>query len=93
MKKKMTGETLAITVAGNVSDITGMMHGQGDALAQAFRRLKTEAALSAVADAGSANVQPAPSGADELAKFAQMHDQGILTDEEFAAAKRKVLGL
>ena len=30
---------------------------------------------------------------DELQKLAQMHEQGILTDEEFAAAKAKALGI
>lgn len=43
---------------------------------------------------------PAPAAApaggglnDELAKLAQLHQQGILSDEEFAAGKRKLLGL
>jgi hypothetical protein len=29
----------------------------------------------------------------ELQKLAGLHSQGILTDEEFAAAKAKVLGI
>ena len=41
--------------------------------------------------------QPAPPAEDpqmaELQKLAQLHAQGILTDEEFAAAKAKALGL
>jgi hypothetical protein len=32
------------------------------------------------------------STADELAKLKSLHDQGILTDEEFAAQKAKALG-
>ena len=32
------------------------------------------------------------SPADELQRLAELHDQGILTDEEFAQAKAKVLG-
>jgi hypothetical protein len=39
---------------------------------------------------------PAPPADDsmaELQKLAQMHSQGILTDEEFAAAKAKALGI
>jgi hypothetical protein len=38
---------------------------------------------------------PAPVEADpveRLKELAQLHDQGILTDEEFAAQKAKVLG-
>ena len=29
----------------------------------------------------------------ELQRLAQLHDQGVLTDEEFAAAKKKALGI
>ena len=39
----------------------------------------------------AAPIAPAPSAADELTKLAQLHDQGMLTDAEFAAAKAKVL--
>jgi hypothetical protein len=36
---------------------------------------------------------PAPdSDADQLQQLAQMHASGVLTDEEFAAAKAKILG-
>jgi len=41
-------------------------------------------------------VQPSPaspSGVDEVARLAELHAQGILTDDEFTAAKRKALGL
>jgi hypothetical protein len=33
-----------------------------------------------------------PSDADELQQLAQLHASGALTDEEFAAAKAKILG-
>ena len=39
---------------------------------------------------------PAPeavSGADEILKYKQLLDQGILTPEEFAAKKKQLLGL
>lgn len=43
-----------------------------------------------------APVAPAPGGMaqssiDELKQLGQLHDQGVLTDEEFAAQKAKVL--
>lgn len=54
-----------------------------------------------VAPAGyapAAGSPPAPTGgpvaggpADELTRLAQLHDQGALTDEEFAAAKRRAI--
>lgn len=37
--------------------------------------------------------EPNSSVADEISKLKTMLDQGILTDEEFSAAKKKVLGL
>jgi hypothetical protein len=43
-----------------------------------------------------AAVAPAPGGMspeaiEELKQIAQLHDQGVLTDEEFAAQKAKIL--
>ena len=35
----------------------------------------------------------APDVSDELTKLAQLHQQGILTDEEFAAKKAQILGI
>jgi hypothetical protein len=35
----------------------------------------------------------APSISDQLSDIKRLHDQGILTDEEFSAAKAKVLGI
>jgi hypothetical protein len=42
---------------------------------------------------GSGHTAPTPgsSTADELAKIADLHDRGALTDDEFAAAKAKIL--
>jgi len=40
-----------------------------------------------------AQYAPAPaSSADELEHLAQLHTSGVLTDEEFASAKAKVIG-
>ena len=33
-----------------------------------------------------------PSVADQLQQIATLHDQGVLSDDEFAAAKAKILG-
>lgn len=37
-------------------------------------------------------VAPAPSVADELGKLAGLHRQGVLSDQEFAAQKARLLG-
>jgi hypothetical protein len=40
---------------------------------------------------------PAPAPEDDsmaqLQKYAKLHEQGVLTDDEFAAAKAKILGI
>jgi membrane protease subunit (stomatin/prohibitin family) len=36
---------------------------------------------------------PAVDDTAELQNLAQLHNQGVLTDEEFAAAKAKILGI
>lgn len=52
-------------------------------------------AVEAAIAAGSAPtvVQQQASAADELSKYAALRDQGILTEEEFAAKKAQILGL
>ena len=35
----------------------------------------------------------APDSTAELQKLAELHNQGILTDEEFAAKKKQILGI
>ena len=44
----------------------------------------------------NAPLNPAPTSvgsvADELQKLAQLHEQGVLTDSEFSAAKQRLLG-
>jgi len=45
-----------------------------------------------------AQAPPPPPPAEEdpiaqLAQYSKLHDQGVLTDEEFAAAKAKILGI
>ena len=37
--------------------------------------------------------RPEPDVSDELTKLAQLHTQGILTDEEFSAKKAQILGI
>jgi len=49
-----------------------------------------QAAVPAPRDSGD---QPAaPSMTDQLNQLADLHQQGVLTDDEFAAAKAKLLG-
>ena len=62
------------------------------------RAARTAEAIAAQMRSMQAAPAPAPAPAraeddvvDELSKLAQLHESGALTDEEFAAAKKKVL--
>jgi hypothetical protein len=55
-----------------------------------------EQTQAAPRQAAPAPAAPAPAPADstaELERLAKLHDSGALNDEEFAAAKSKLLGL
>ena len=72
-------------------------------LAQAMDQLGIQKQTVTAADqeqgaGGAAPAAPAPAGGgasdlDQLQKLAELHAQGILTDEEFAAKKAQILGL
>ena len=68
----------------------------GAAIAHHERRKADEQAYDeAPADDGQDQAQYAPppaDPADEIEHLAQLHASGALTDEEFAAAKAKILG-
>jgi hypothetical protein len=77
--------------------VAGVAHHRGSQQAQ-----QQDAQQQAAYDAGAAAAQAAPAAAAapaedpqmaQLEHLAQMHNSGILTDEEFAAAKAKALGL
>ena len=54
------------------------------------------AAQAAAAGSTSGRAPAAPAEPDlnaELTQLAQLHDQGILTDEEFSAKKAQILGI
>ncbi len=50
------------------------------------------AAQQPASQPGQADAEGAPPMLDQLARLTTLHDQGALTDEEFAAAKAQVLG-
>ena len=68
---------------------------QSQAEAQAYEQQQAAAAAAPPPQAYA----PAPAAAPEdptvaqLQKLAELHNQGILSDEEFAAAKAKALGI
>ena len=61
--------------------------------AVAHHRGRTRRRAAAEQPEEPAQYAPAPAdAADELEHLAQLHASGVLTDEEFASAKAKVLG-
>lgn len=56
------------------------------------RAMKTAAAKDKAARSYIQSTAGSASSADEIEKLAKLKDQGVLTDEEFAAQKAKILG-
>ncbi len=79
--------------------VAGMKAGEARAQQQYQAQAQQQAAVEQARQEGAAQAQqqaPAAPAGDvntELQKLAELHKQGILTDEEFTAAKKKLLGL
>jgi Short C-terminal domain len=89
----------ATAVVGGVSS-RQQAKAQQAADAQAYQQEQQQAAMEAAAQQAAAQQQaaapPAAAAPDpiaELEKLAQLKAQGVLSDEEFAAAKAKLLGI
>lgn len=78
--------------------VAGMKMGQKQAQGQAQAQAQQQAAVVQAREEGAAQAQQqaAPAAKDvtaELQKLADLKNQGVLTEEEFAAMKKKLLGL
>jgi len=77
--------------------VAGMKMGQNQAKAQAEQQSQQQAAVAQAKQEGAAEAKAAgPATQDvtaELQKLADLHNSGALTDEEFSAMKKKLLGL
>jgi multidrug resistance efflux pump len=77
--------------------VAGMKMGQNQAKAQAQQQAQQQAAVEQAKAEGAAQAQAAgPATKDvtaELEKLNELHKSGALTDEEFSAMKKKLLGL
>ena len=80
----------ATAVAGGVSRRQQARATQA-AEAQIYEQQQAAAAAAAPMPPPAPN--PASGGLAELQRLAEMHSQGVLTDDEFAAAKSRLLGL
>jgi predicted Zn-dependent peptidase len=86
-------------VAGTATAVSGRVaHRQNEKWAAQDQAQydQQQAAYDAGVQSAQAQQAPAPAQADpnaELQNLANLHTQGVLTDEEFAAAKAKILGI
>jgi membrane protease subunit (stomatin/prohibitin family) len=78
--------------------VAGMKMGQAQAQQQAAAQQQQQAQVAQAKQQGAAEAMAAAPAAPtkdvtaELQKLADLHKSGVLTDEEFAAAKKKLLG-
>ena len=75
-------------VAGTATAVSGRV-----ARRQAARYDEQDAQQYAQAAPPPAPPEPEEDATAQLQKLAKLHTQGVLTDEEFAAAKAKILGI
>jgi hypothetical protein len=80
--------------------VAGMKMGEQKAQQQAQAQAQQQAAIEDAKQQGAAQAQaqapvapPAKDVTAELQKLADLHKSGALTDEEFAAMKKKLLGM
>ncbi|HYA33676.1 MAG TPA: SHOCT domain-containing protein [Candidatus Bathyarchaeia archaeon] len=73
--------------------VAGARMGQARAQQQYEQQAQVQEAQQQAAAAQQQAAAPATDTTAELKKLADLHEQGILTDEEFAASKKKLLGL
>ena len=84
-------------VAGGVAYAAGRRARQGDEPEDEQGYEEDEQGYDAPPPAPPAPAAAAPAAADdattELERLASLHDSGVLSDDEFSAAKAKVLGI
>lgn len=81
-------------VAGTATAVSGSVARHQQQKADDKAQQQAAQAAAAAPSQPSAPAEAAPGGEDMMAKLtqlAQLHSQGILTDEEFATAKAKLL--
>jgi hypothetical protein len=86
---RMLERTLNVLGNGTVLASTGVSHGSAEKIEAWFRGhpLFGQRTAAPAAEAPSSELV-----ADELRKLADLRDAGVLTDDEFAAQKAKLLG-
>jgi Short C-terminal domain len=83
-------------VAGTATAVSGSVARRGDRRAEEQEQDQYAATQQqqqmAPPEPASSAAGPGPSAADQLSQISALHQQGALTDAEFAAAKAQILG-
>jgi hypothetical protein len=90
-RRRVRRRALIVGAAGGVA----MAHHASARAGEQQQQQEEEAVDQAPADDGQDQAQyapPAADPADEIEHLAQLHASGALSDEEFTAAKAKILG-
>jgi len=80
----------ATAVSGRVARRQQRKYGEQDA---AYMQQQAAAMEQGISGAGAAAMPAEPDYAAELEQLAQLRNQGILTEEEFQAKKKQILGI
>jgi len=94
--RRRPGATIARTavIAGTATAVSGRVARRQQAQVESPDQEQAQAAAQQpVQQVPSPSPGPASSDVEQLQQLAALRDQGILTDEEFAAKKRQILGL
>ena len=83
------GVARTAVVAGTASAVSGRVHHRQQERWNAQEQAEYQQAQAAAVAAAP----PPDNDMDQLQQIADLHAQGILTDEEFAAKKKQILGL
>jgi hypothetical protein len=89
---KMLERQINVMGNGTLLGATSVNHGTSEAIEKWFRAHPSFAQQPAPPAHGSAPMATSPSVADEIRKLAALRSEGVLTDEEFAAAKERLIG-
>ena len=90
------GVARTAVVAGTASAVAGRVHHRQNQRWAAEEDAQYAQEQYAAQQAAAAAAPPPATGGDDMAelqKLADLHAQGILTDEEFAAKKKQILGI
>jgi hypothetical protein len=82
-----------MVAVGAIAHHEGVKRGEEEAAAQGGYDDGGDAGYAEPPPPETTYAPPPPDPADELDHLAQLHASGVLTDDEFAAAKAKALGL